>query len=116
MNNYPDMDEMIRSCEEKKTDAEMIVFALGAGRVFPKLGMRKAQKKAMDFIKKQRGFIGFHPMDLWHTLLVYRTLNDAKRARNELIEKGVDVGQVAPIIVPIADITGGDDGNDNSRT
>lgn len=77
----------------------MIVFALGAGRITPKFGMIKAQKKAMELIGKQKGFIGVHAVDLWHTLLLYETLNDAKGAKNELKYKNVPVGQVAPCLI-----------------
>lgn len=95
----PDMDEMIKRCEEKREPGQVIVFALGAGRIMPKFGMVKAQKKTMKFIGKQKGFIGVHPIDLWHTLLLYETLNDAKGAKNELKFRNCPVGEVVPVLI-----------------
>ena len=46
----PDMDEMIKQCEQIREPGQVIVYALGAGRIYPKFGMMKAQKKAMKFI------------------------------------------------------------------
>lgn len=97
--NYPNMDEMIRDCEKKKRPDEEICFALGAGRVIPKLGWKKRISEALDYIKSLDGFIGIHPVDLWHTLLIFDTLNNAKAARNQLKFKKMNVGQVAPILV-----------------
>lgn len=95
----PDMDEMIKRCEEIREPGQVIVFGLGAGRIMPKFGMVKAQKKAMKFIGKQKGFIGVHPIDLWHTLLLYETLNDAKGAKNELKFRNCPVGEVVPVLI-----------------
>ncbi len=95
----PDMDEMIKRCEEKREPGQVIVFGLGAGRILPRLGMIKAQKKAMELISKQKGFIGVHPIDLWHTLLLYETLNDAKGAKNELKFRNCPVGEVVPVLI-----------------
>ena len=101
MRKYPDMDEMIRQCEEKKTEDEVIVFALGAGRTLPVLGKTKAMIQAIDIIKKTEGFLGINSIDLWHTLLLYDTLNNAKGARNDLEAKGVQaLGQIVPVLIP----------------
>lgn len=97
---YPNMDEMIEACRKKQRDDEIIVFALGTGRMIPMLGKMKAMKKAIEFIKAQDGFIGVHPIDLWHTLIIFDTLNNAKGARNNMKAKGIPVGQVAPILIP----------------
>lgn len=99
MKEYPTMDEMIEDCKKKQKPTEEIVFAVGAGRVLPMIGKTKAIKKTMDYIQKMDGFIGIYPMDLWHTLLVFDTLNNAKGARNTLKAKGVGIGQVVPILV-----------------
>ena len=108
MKKYPSMDEMIRDCEKTKKDNETICFALGTGRIFPKLGMMKKQEEAMNFIKTLDGFIGIHPLDLWRTLLIFDTLNNAKAARNELKAKNCPVGQVAPILIPTEYAKGAD--------
>lgn len=98
--NEPTMEEMIEACEKKKTDDEIIAFGLGAGRIVPVMGKSKIMKKTFKYIKEMDGFIGVHPIDIWHTLLVFDTLNHAKGARNDLKGKGVPVGQVVPILIP----------------
>ncbi len=95
----PDMDEMIKACEAKKTDDEIIAFALGGGRILPLPFRKKGFKKALEIIKKQQGFLGIHPVDLWHTLLIFDTLNNAKMARN-VFKSQFPVGQVVPILIP----------------
>lgn len=97
--DIPDMDEMIKACEQKREPGQVIVFGLGAGRILPRLGMIKAQKKAMELIGKQKGFIGVHPINLWHTLLLYETLNDAKGAKNELKFRNCPVEEVVPVLI-----------------
>ena len=99
MNNYPDMDEMIEECKKKQKPSEEIVFAVGAGRIAPKIGKKKAMGEAMNYIKSLDGFIGVYPVDLWHTLLIFDSLNNAKGARNGMKIKGIGVGNVIPILV-----------------
>lgn len=96
---YPDMEQMIEECRKKQKPEEEIVFAFGVGRIVPVLGKRKAMKQGMDFIKRQEGFKGVYPVDLWHTLLIFDTLNNAKGARNNLKAKGISVGNVVPVLV-----------------
>lgn len=90
-----------------------MAYAFCVGRMTPHLimgrEMRKGLEKALDMIKHQEGFIGIYPKDLWHNILVYRTLNDAKRAKNELRCEGVETGNyVIPVLVPKAYTEGGD--------
>lgn len=99
MKEYPSMEEMIEDCKKKQKPDEEIVFTFGTGRIVPKFGMHKQMKAGMDLVKKQDGFLGIHPIDLWHTLLIFDTLNNAKGARNNLKAKGIGVGQVVPILV-----------------
>lgn len=62
--------------------------------------MRKAMKEALEYIKKLEGFVGVHPVDLWHTLLLFDSLNNAKGGRNMLRFKGVQCGDnIVPILV-----------------
>ena len=93
-----DMDKAIKECENHCTENDEIAFALGAGRIAPKLGKIKEQKKAIKFICGLDGFLGVYLVDTWHTLLIFDTLNHAKAARNILKEK-MYVGQVAPLVV-----------------
>lgn len=104
MEKIPDMEEMIESCRKKQRPDEVIVFAIGAGRIIPMFGKRKNMKAALDLIKSMQGFIGIHPVDLCHSLLIFDSLNNAKGARNILLSKGVTIGQIAPVLVPKGDI------------
>ena len=60
--------------------------------------IRKGMEEAIKYIKKLDGFVGVHPVDLWHTLLLFDIENNAKGARNLLIAKDI---QCANYIVPI---------------
>lgn len=93
------MEEMIKECMAKKTENEEMVFAIGVGRIIPVIGKKKKMEDTLKYIKKMDGFVGVHPVDLWHNLLIFRTLNDAKRAKNDLSSKGVSMGQIAPVLV-----------------
>lgn len=95
------MEDMIKACEEKKTEFEKICFAIGAGRIIPKIGWKKRMKETLDYIKSLDGFYGIYPVDLWHTMLIFDTLNHAKAAKNMLKFKQVPVGNVIPVLVPI---------------
>lgn len=102
-----DMEKMIKDCEKKRREGESIVFAIGAGRIYPMFGKKKAMKQAFEFISNLDGFIGVHPIELWKTLLIFDSLNHAKSGRNQMIEKGIQVGQVVPILIPTAHLKGG---------
>ena len=104
MKKIPDMEEMIESCRKKQRPDEVIVFAIGAGRVIPMPGKRKGMKAALELIKSMPGFIGIHPVDLWHNLLIFDTLNNAKGARNILLSKGATLGHIVPVLVPKGEI------------
>lgn len=101
-----DIKEAIKQCEEKKQPNEIIVFALGAGRIVPLPGggrkLRRAMKEAFDYIKSLDGFLGINPIDVWHTLLLFDSEMHGKQARNLLKAKGVEVGQVVPCLVNVA--------------
>ena len=99
MKKEPSIEEMIESCRKTQKPTEEIVFALGVGRMIPMIGKKKAFDEALKYIKSLDGFIGVNPVDIWHNLLIFDTLNHAKAGRNGLKAKGVDVGQVAPILV-----------------
>lgn len=98
-NKMPDMDEMIASCKEKMTENDVLCFGFGVGRMLPKLGFIRQQKKALKLINSLKGFIGVNPLDLWRNILIFDSLNNAKEGRNILKFKGVQVGQVVPLIV-----------------
>ena len=97
-----DFEKELQACKDKQTLNETIVFTFGCGRIMPlvtdKKKIRKGIEEALEYIKKLEGFIGVHPVDLWHTLLIFDTENNAKGARNLLRAKDV---QCANYIVPI---------------
>ena len=108
------MEDMIKACEEKKkTDFEKICFAIGAGRIIPKIGWKKRMKETLDYIKKLDGFYGIYPVDLWHTMLIFDTLNHAKAAKNMLRFKQVPIGNIIPVLVPINTDLYSKDGDNN---
>lgn len=45
----------------------------------------KDSKKLLNYVQKLDGFLGVHPAPPHGTLLIFRTENEAKRARNLLI-------------------------------
>ena len=97
-----DFEKELQACKDKKREDETIVFTFGCGRIMPLRTDRKKTRKgideALEYIKKLEGFIGVQPVDLWHTLLIFDTENNAKRARNLLRAKDI---QCANYIVPI---------------
>ena len=97
-----DFEKELQACKDKKREDETIVFTFGCGRIMPLVTDRKKTRKgmeeALEYIKKLEGFVGVQPVDLWHTLLIFDTKNNAKRARNLLRAKDV---QCANYIVPI---------------
>lgn len=98
-----DMEEMIKDCESRKTENEVVVFGIGAGRMIPTLFMprkvKRAMKEAIEYIQTLEGFIGVHPIDEWHTILVFNTLNNAKYAKNKLQFNECPVGNIAPMLI-----------------
>ena len=97
-----DFEKELQACKDKQKPNETIVFTFACGRIMPLITDRKKTRKgmeeALEYIKKLEGFIGVQPIDLWHTLLIFDTENNAKRGRNLLRAKDV---QCANCIVPI---------------
>ena len=99
-NKAPDMEQMIKDCKAKQTPDEVICFAIGAGRIIPMLGMKKRMDEALEYIKNLEGFCGVNPVDLWHTLIIFDSLNNAKGAKNQMKAKGIPAGNyIVPILV-----------------
>lgn len=59
-------------------------------------------KKLMDYVTKLDGFLGIHPQYPHGTALIFRTENDAKRAKNLLIYdlKINQIGNVVECFIP----------------
>ncbi len=78
--------------------------AVGEIRPFAFGRLKKAQDEALELIKKTEGFIGVHPVPGKGTLLLYRTENDAKRAKNQLEYRGCQTGKnIGECFIPLAD-------------
>lgn len=103
MEKIRDMEEMIEDCKKKQEPGEKMVFALGAGSIAPlpfdSPKVKKSKKQAVKYICNLDGFIGFHPIDLNSTMLLFETLNDAKGAKNLLDCEGYEVGILIPALV-----------------
>lgn len=97
-----DMTEAIEKCEQEKRKDEVVVFAIGIGRLVPKFAtpadVKRCENK-LNKIKKCAGFIGVHPVDYTHNLLVFDLLSDAMKAKDELEYKGMKLGNIVPILI-----------------
>lgn len=97
-----DMTKAIEECEENKREDEVVVFAIGIGRLMPKhptVAETKRCENKLNRIKKCAGFIGVHPIDSTHNLLVFDLLTDAMKAKDELEYKGIKLGNIVPILI-----------------
>lgn len=54
---------------------------------------KRKEKKIMNIIKEQEGFVGIHLHPPEGTLLLFKTENNAKKARNVLRAEGVLCGK-----------------------
>ena len=74
----------------------------------------KHSKKLINYVKKLDGFLGIHPVPPRGTLLIFKTENDAKRARNLLVQD-LEINQVGTniceIFIPEEYANGGNYGN-----
>ena len=58
-------------------------------------------RKAIQIIKKLDGFYGIHPAFPHGTLLLFKTENDAKRAKNILESEGIKTGDnICKVFIP----------------
>ncbi len=74
-------------------EAEVWTVAVGnAPSIFSMPHIKKKAKAALLLAKEQKGFVGANPQPPRGTLLLYRTENDAKIARNVLQAHGVVCG------------------------
>lgn len=99
-----DFDKELDACKKKQRPDETIVFTVGVGRMCPlptdRRSVKKGMKEALEYIKKLDGFVGVHPVDFWHTLLLFDSVNNAKAGRNLLQAKDVSCGNyIVPILV-----------------
>lgn len=71
---------------------KLYTVVIGELRPYLSRKKRRAQMQALELISSQHGFVGIHRVFGRGTLLLYRTENDAKIARNELISRGCPCG------------------------
>lgn len=79
----------------EKQANEVSVYTVGIGNFKPfAIGkQKKVQDEVLDFIKKLEGFIGVYPYYPHGTLCLFKTENDAKRAKNSMQAKGIQTGK-----------------------
>ncbi len=82
---------MIENREKQPNEVSAWTVAVGNIPLNP-FKMKKAEK-ALKFIAKLEGFIGFTPCAPHGTLCLFKTENDAKGARNLMRAKGIEVGK-----------------------
>lgn len=97
-----DMTEAIEKCEQEKREDEVIVFGIGIRRLIPKhptVAEIKRCENKLNKIKKCEGFIGVHPLDFTHNLLIFDLLSDAMKAKDELEYKGMKLNNIVPVLI-----------------
>ena len=81
----------------EKRDDEVECWGFGTGAVDP---FKKASRKAAEYITKMEGFLAVHLPDTWHTLWIFDSENNAKKAKNLAEAKGIKCGrEIAKIYV-----------------
>lgn len=68
----------------------MKVYTVAVGIFDP---FNRRSRKAVKFISTLKGLVGVHPHYPDGTLILFRTENDAKIARNEMQSKGILTGR-----------------------
>ena len=86
---------------------EVKAYALGVPNIAGTVGIPtprqiKDTKKLLDYVKNLDGFLGIHPTPPRGTALIFKTENDAKRAKNLLIHdiKINSIGNVVECFIP----------------
>lgn len=78
-------------------DNEQIqLWTVGVGNLptpFSMPWVKRRSRKAVEFIIDLEGFAGFHPMPPYGTLCLFRTKNDAIRAKNMMEATGIITGE-----------------------
>lgn len=86
---------MIFEQNGKPQEDEERCWTIAIGNLPAPWSRRKVKKEAeavLKYIKELDGFLGVTPIYPRGTLLIFRTENDAKRAKNSLDAKGVITG------------------------
>lgn len=85
---------MIRETNEKPKPGEIKAFAFAISHPMPidKKG-EKAMKATAEFASKLDGLLGVNVQVPFGTLLIFKTVNDAKRAKNRCEAAGIKTGK-----------------------
>lgn len=78
------------SDNDQPREGEIKCWGFGTGAVDP---FKKASRQAAKYISKQPGFLAVHLPDARHTLWVFDTENNAKKAKNLATAKGIVCGR-----------------------
>ena len=82
---------------------EVKAYALGVPNLAGTTGKRPTRRelrdsqKLMNYVSKLDGFLGIHPQYPHGTALIFRTENDAKRAKNLLIYD-LEINQIGNVV------------------
>lgn len=78
---------------EEVSEEEVKVYTVAVGNLpIIKFFMTRACREAIEIIRGQEGFIGLAPCRPHGTLCLFKTLNDAKSARNIMRMEGIECG------------------------
>lgn len=86
---------MIHEIDEEPKENEVKCYTVAVGSAPMPWHSRKVKKsaeEALRYIQKLEGFVGFHPIPPRGTLCIFRSLNQAKMAKNKMDAKGIHTG------------------------
>jgi len=86
---------MIFETDTQPKEGEVKCYTVAIGNVpmlwhSPKI--KRSAKEALNFIQKLEGFVGIHPMPPKGTVCIFRTVNQAKIAKNKMDAAGIQTG------------------------
>lgn len=79
--------------EKKANEIDAWTVAVGNVPALPPFLLPKKVKGALEVIGKLEGMLGVHPEPPRGTLLLFKSKNDAIRAKNVLMQKGIQTGK-----------------------
>lgn len=86
---------MIYETDQQPKEGEVKCYTVAIGNApmpWQSRKVKESAKEALQFIQKLEGFAGFHPVPPRGTLCIFKTLNNAKAAKNQMDAKGIQTG------------------------
>lgn len=86
---------MIYEADRNPGENEVTCYTVAVGNApmpWSSRKVKKAAKAAMEYIATLEGLVGVNPQPPRGTLCLFRTLNDAKAAKNLMDAKGIKTG------------------------